>query len=84
MNFNTSNISGSILKILQKELSIGNRVAEYNEGWPRTHSKLIILEKPFYLKYNTEELNYRFLDDPRYWKEEYYDELHDIILACRF
>lgn len=77
-------ISQSIEKILKAEITNGNRIVESSKGWPEKESTLIILERPFHKKYNIENLEYREINDPHYWKEEYYDNNNKQTIACKF
>ena len=77
-------ISQSIKAILNSEIAQGNRVVESSKGWPEKESTLIILEKPFHEKYGIDNLEYRDINDPHYWKEEYNDKNNMQTIACRF
>ena len=77
-------ISHSIKVILNSEIAQGNRVVESSKGWPEKESTLIILEKPFHEKYRIDNLEYRDINDPHYWKEAYNDKNNMQTIACRF
>ncbi|MGY6648094.1 hypothetical protein [Wenyingzhuangia sp. IMCC45574] len=77
-------ISQSIETILKAEITKGNRIVESSKGWPEKESTLVILERPFHKKYNLENLEYLEINDPHYWKEQYYDNNNKQTIACRF
>ncbi|CAL2104429.1 conserved protein of unknown function [Tenacibaculum sp. 190130A14a] len=77
-------ICTSIEIILNAEITKGNKIVESSKGWPEKKSTLIILEKPFHEKYEIDNLEYRCLNDPHYWKEEYLDKSNSQTIACRF
>lgn len=71
-------------EILIIEIALGNEIVETSRGWPREESIVIILKKPFKKKYEFRNLEYKFVNAPHYWKEEYYDIINQHILACKF
>lgn len=77
-------ISQLIETILKAEIAQGNRIVESSKGWPEKESTLIILERPFHKKYSIDNLEYREINDPHYWKEEYSDNNNKQTIACRF
>ena len=77
-------VSKPILKILNKELARGNEIIETSKGWSSENDLLIILKHPFGKKYLWSGLQYNFLNDPHYWKEEYTDTKNNQTLACKF
>jgi len=77
-------ISPLIEKILKSELNRGNSIVESSKGWPERKSTLIILKLPFHKKYTFENIEYKDINDPHYWKEEYYDKDFLQTIACRF
>ena len=77
-------ISPSIETLLKAEIKTGNEVAEISKGWPKQNSVLIIMKKPFIKKYTIEGLEYRDVNDPHYWKEDYFDKTSLQTIACRF
>lgn len=77
-------LSQSIETILKAEIAKGNRIVESSKGWPEKKSSLIILEGPFHKKYSIDNLEYREINDPHYWKEEYYDSNSKQTIASRF
>jgi hypothetical protein len=78
------NFSLTLTKLLNQELELGNKIAETSKGFPDKETIIIILEKPFKLTYKFDNIEYRNIDDPHYWKEEYYDTSTQHILACKF
>ncbi|HBG70217.1 MAG: hypothetical protein A2W93_13320 [Bacteroidetes bacterium GWF2_43_63] len=77
-------LSDSLKPILDRELEKGNEILETSNGWPCENSIIIFLKKPFILTHKNESVEYRELNDPHYWKAEYYDKNNKHILACRF
>lgn len=77
-------ISQPIEEILNAEIAYGNKIVESSQGWPDKESTLILLEKPFHKTYSTDKLEYRDINDPHYWKEEYIDKSNAQTIACKF
>ncbi|WP_353779362.1 hypothetical protein [Winogradskyella sp. 3972H.M.0a.05] len=77
-------ISPEIEKILNSEIDNGNSIFESNMEYPDKGFVLIIMNKPFYKKYSVKKLEYRSLNDPHYWKEEYHDKALKQTIACKF
>ncbi|WP_299162063.1 hypothetical protein [uncultured Tenacibaculum sp.] len=77
-------INPTIEIILKHEIKYGNSISEISKGWQKKNSILIILEKPFSKKYTIEGLEYRHINDPHYWKEEYSDKMSMQTIACKF
>lgn len=73
-----------LARIVREELEKGNRIVETASGWPRPETIMVFLEKPFIGDYRHLPLTYTDVDDPHYWKAEYYDERSGHILACKF
>jgi hypothetical protein len=76
--------SDSLKIILDKELEKGDEVVETSNGWPDKNSIIIFLKGPFILTHKIESIEYREINDPHYWKAEYYDKNKKHILACKF
>ncbi|MFO0356287.1 MAG: hypothetical protein ACK50A_04975 [Sphingobacteriaceae bacterium] len=76
--------SETLKKILKSEIELGNSIAETSKGWPQKDSIIISLKQPFSDNYNFENVQFKKIDDPHYWKSEYIDKLTNHILACRF
>jgi len=69
--------TGKLREILDFELSINNKICEtYKENWPYKGSIVIILEKPFSppIFKNISGVEFKNINDPHYWKAEYYDK----------
>ncbi|WP_051224159.1 hypothetical protein [Flavobacterium tegetincola] len=79
-----NNFSATLKRILDKEITLGNKIVETSEGWPHANSIMVFLEKPFFQKYQLEKIEYRHINDPHYWKEEYFDGELNHTLACKF
>ena len=78
------NFNPTLLKILNNEMSLGNTIVETSEGWPKKESVIIILKLPFIENYKIESVEYREINDIRYWKAEYFHGNTNHILACKF
>jgi hypothetical protein len=75
----------SILKeILNNEITFGNEIVETSRGWPEKDTIIVFLKKPFIKNYKVENVDYRNIDDPHWWKAEYFDNSSKHILACKF
>ena len=53
-------------------------------GWPQNNSIIVFLKNPFIKLYNIEDIEYRYIGDPHYWKEQYFDSKKNHTLACNF
>lgn len=78
------NLSSMLRKILLKELELGNEIVETSQGWPDKNTIIIFLKKPFIDEYSLDNTVYKNIDDPHYWKEEYFDQITKHIIACKF
>jgi hypothetical protein len=78
------NFSLTLTKILKQEVELGNEIAETSKGWPDERTIIIFLKRPFKDSYIFENVEYRNVDDPHYWKAEYFDHTTKHVLACRF
>jgi len=84
-----SKFSKVLLEILDEELLKGNFICETFKGdWPlkNPESKMIFLAKPFCVKPQKElkGIKYTEVNDPHYWKAEYYDINDNSFLCCKF
>ena len=72
--------------ILNEEIKLGNKIIETSKGWPHENTIMVFLEKPFKSRYDSEnrDVEFRNINDPYYWKAEYFDMLTNHILACKF
>lgn len=78
------NLSNVLQGILKSELELGNKIVETSEGWPEERTIIIFLEKPFMREYQIAGVEFRPIDDPHYWKSEYYDSASKHVLACKY
>lgn len=76
----------NLKQILDSEIALGNRVSETSKGWPNSRTVIVFLEKPFLAEYPIQDqgIIFREVNDPHYWKSEYYDRINDHVLACKF
>ena len=81
-----SELNIELRRILEKEIEAGNNIAEASSGWPFPNSIFVMLEKKFITtaKNLPSTIIFREVNDPKYWKYEYFDEVSKHILACRF
>lgn len=79
-----NNLSPSLKIILAREIELGNQIVETSEGWPHANSMMVFLEKPFLDTYQIEKIEYHDINDPHYWKAEYFDGALNHTLACKF
>ena len=78
---------GELKKILMQELASGNTIFETWKGnWPFPSNTVILLNKPFItpLQSNIEGVEFHNINDPHYWKAEYYDKINNMLLGCKF
>lgn len=78
------NFSSTLTAILTQEIKLGNEIVETSKGWPEEKTIIIFLKKPFLEEYLLENVEFRNVDDPHYWKAEYFDYSTKHILACKF
>jgi hypothetical protein len=76
--------SSALKIILIQEIELGNEITETLKGWPDEQTIIIFLKKTFARKYTLENVEYRNINDPHYWKAEYFDRATKHVLACRF
>jgi hypothetical protein len=76
--------STTLTKILEREIRLGNQIVETSKGWPKEETIIIFLRKPFIDNYKNDNIEYRNMDDPHYWKAAYFDKITNHILACKF
>lgn len=81
---------GVLKDILELELAAGNKVVETYESkdsaFPMPNATMIFLEKPFKtpIQKDVGKIEYRDINDPHYWKAEYFDEENRQFLCCKF
>jgi hypothetical protein len=78
------NFSKPLTEILDAEITLGNKIAETSKGWPKPEMIIIFLTRPFLGDYKRLNIGYRELNDPHYWKAEYFDDVNQHVLACPF
>lgn len=77
--------SDKLNRILLTELKRGNEVRETSKGWPQKTTIMVFMKRPFTQRYHLYEgVKYRELNDPHYWKAEYFDKSTNHVLACPF
>jgi len=82
--------TGVLKDILELELKAGNKIVETYDAkdgaFPMPNAIMIFLEKPFktpILK-DLDQIEYRDVNDPHYWKAEYFDTEKLQFLCCKF
>lgn len=84
------NFKGVLKEILALEVSAGNKIVETYEskdtGFPMPNATMIFLDKPFKspIRTDLENIEYRDVNDPHYWKAEYFDKENRQFLCCKF
>lgn len=79
--------TGELKNILNLELEAKNKVSEtYKGDWPYPHCKMVFLEYCFLtpIRRNIDGIEFRNINDPHYWKAEYYDSNSNQFLCCGF
>lgn len=82
-----SSFTGKLEEILTLELNAGNLICEtYKGDWPYAGCIMLFLEKPFLtpIQRSIEGVVFRNVNDPHYWKAEYYDKTMNQFLCCGF
>jgi hypothetical protein len=72
--------------LLDAELRAGNTVVETSTGWPKPQSILVMLAEPFKAPPTLKLPNgivYNDVNDPHWWKADYFHEASGHALACR-
>ena len=78
---------GKLNDILELEIKAGNTITETYEGdWPFQNSIMIFLRRPFLtpIQRDLEDIQFRIVNDPHYWKAEYVDVKNNMHLCCGF
>jgi hypothetical protein len=78
---------GKLREVLEAELAAGNRIQEEWAGnWPLEQCRVILLKMPFQapIRKDMNSIEFRNVNDPHYWKAEYYDAANNEFLACGF
>jgi len=79
------NFSERLKSILNTEIGLGNEINETGDGWPCKGGISIFMKRPFIQRYHLfPGIEYRELNDPHYWKAEYFDKSANHLLACPF
>ena len=78
-------ITGPIAEIIDLELERGNDIVEVSEGWPWPNAN-VWLKLRFHKNYleQFQNIEYRLVDDPHYWYDEYTDEEKGFFVGTRF
>ena len=73
-------------ELLQAELAAGNAVVEYRTGLYAADAVLVLLAKAFRARPTKlpTGVEYREVNDPHWWKAEYYRSATKHCIACRF
>jgi len=71
--------------LLEAELKAGNKVVETSTGWPKPSSILVMLAEPFKAEplRTPKGLRFNNVNDPHWWKADYFHEASGHALACR-
>lgn len=76
----------ALKEILEAELKAGNTFKEACTGWPDDETLQVFLRKPFKtpIRKDIPGVEYREVNDPHYWKSEYWDEGNRQMVADNF
>lgn len=81
---------GVLKTILQAELAAGNEIVETYESkdssFPMPNATMIFLKRSFITPVQTSapSVEFREINDPHYWKAEYFDKESKQFLCCGF
>jgi hypothetical protein len=78
------NLSDSLKEILDSELKAGNKIVETSKGWPEKETVIVFLGHPFFNEYKRPNVEFREINDPHWWKSEYFDKSSKHVLACKY
>lgn len=82
--------SGALKDILELELKAGNKIVETYQSkdstFPMPNATMIFLGKEFRtpIQKDLDNIEYREINDPHYWKAEYFDKDTLQFLCCKF
>jgi hypothetical protein len=82
--------AGDLKAILELELKAGNKIVETYESkdsaFPMPNATMIFLQKPFMtpIQNNSNGIEFNEVNDPHYWKSEYFDKQYKQFLCCKF
>lgn len=82
-----TSLNGPLNAVLIAELTAGNTIStSWRGGWPNENVTAIVLAQPFLtpIRHNLPEVTFHNINDPHYWKAEYYDSRHNEMLICNF
>lgn len=82
----TERLSPDMRRVLEAELAAGNAVEEYRSGLYGPDAVLVLLAKAFRTPPPAlpPGAEYREVNDPHWWKAEYYWSATKHCIACRF
>jgi hypothetical protein len=81
---------GVLKTILEMELKAGNKIVETYESkdskFPMPNATMIFLGQSFItpIQENLPNIEFRNINDPHYWKAEYFDKENIQFLCCGF
>ena len=78
---------GELEKVINAELIAGNIIVEtWSGNWPYDNVDVVSLQFPFRTPIKNDIVNIDFHDinDPHFWKAEYYDHENNLLLICKF
>ena len=77
--------SERLKSILDNEISLGNEINETAKDWPYANGITIFLRQPFSQYYHLfTGIEYKEVNDPHYWKSQYFDSITNDLLVCKF
>lgn len=80
-----ANLHPSLKKLLDAEIAAGNTVVETGGGWPKQEAVHVTLIRPLLARPSELPAGvvYTDVNDPQWWKEEYYREASGHMIICR-
>jgi hypothetical protein len=77
--------SERLKSILNNEIKLGNKILWTEKDWPYKNGIAILLNHQFSHRYHLfPGIEYEEINNPHYWKAQYFDSSTKHILACNF
>lgn len=77
--------SKRLKSILDNEIRLGNEINETAKDWPYKNGISVFLRQPFKEYYHLfPGIEYKDINDPHYWKAQYFDSATNHLLTCGF
>lgn len=77
--------SERLKNILNNEIKLGNEIVWTEKDWARKNEITILLKYQFSQRYHLfPGIEYEEINNPHYWKAQYFDSSNSHMLACNF